>query len=66
MLKRELYEQSGVLHYWVADPATRTITVWDLVDDRYVEAHVVRDGHPVTIVAPVSIALTTEAVFGPA
>jgi Uma2 family endonuclease len=66
VLKRELYEQSGVLHYWVADPATRTITVWDLVDGRYVEAHVVRDGHPVTIVAPVSIALTTEAVFGPA
>ena len=66
VLKRELYEQSGVQHYWVADPATRTVTVWDLVDGRYGEARLVRDGHPVTIVAPVDLVLTAEAVFGPA
>lgn len=66
VLKRDLYEQSGVLHYWVADPDTRTITVWDLVDGRYGEARLVRDGHPVTIVAPVSLTLAAEAVFGPA
>ena len=66
VLKRELYEQSGVLHYWVADPATRTVAIWDLVDGRYEEARVVRDGQPVTIVAPVSLTLSAEAVFGPA
>ena len=66
ILKRELYEQAGVLHYWVADPATRTITVWDLVHGRYDEARVVRDAHPVTLVAPVSLTLTAEAAFGPA
>ena len=66
VLKRELYEQSGVLHYWVADPARRTVTIWDLADGRYAEAQVVSDAEPVTIVAPVSVTLTTEAVFGPA
>ena len=66
VLKRELYEQSGVLHYWVADPATRTVTVWDLAGGRYSTAVVVRDGRPAEIEAPVRLTLTSEAVFGPA
>jgi hypothetical protein len=55
-----------VLRYWVADPATRTVTVWDLVGGRYGEAHVVRDGTPVAVEAPVALTLTAEAVFGAA
>lgn len=66
VLKRDLYEQSGVRHYWVADPATRTLTMWDLVDGRYAAPQVVSDAQVVTIVAPVSLTITAEAVFGPA
>lgn len=39
--KRGIYEQAGVLHYWLADPVTPSITVLDLIDGRYQQtAHV--------------------------
>ena len=66
VLKRELYAQAGVQHYWVADPDARTVSIWDLTDGRYGEPRVLTDSGTVTIVAPVKITLTAEAVFGPA
>lgn len=41
LLKRGLYEDSGVASYWVVDPEGPSLLVLDLVDGRYVEtAHV--------------------------
>lgn len=38
VLKRALYEQSGVAHYWVVDPDEPSITTWTLEDGAYGEA----------------------------
>lgn len=44
LLKRGLYEESGVASYWVVDPDGPSLLVLDLVDGRYVEtAHVTGD-----------------------
>ncbi len=34
-LKRSRYEAAGCPSYWVIDPATPSITAWELVDGRY-------------------------------
>ena len=38
LLKRGLYEDSGVTSYWVVDPAEPSVLVLELEDGRYVEA----------------------------
>ncbi len=44
LLKRGLYEDSGVASYWVVDPERPSLLVLDLLDGRYAEtAHVVGD-----------------------
>ena len=35
ILKRAVYEESGVQHYWVVDPDEPAVTAWSLVDGRY-------------------------------
>jgi Uma2 family endonuclease len=37
ILKKGLYEDSGVSSYWVLDPEQQTLVAWDLSDGRYVE-----------------------------
>lgn len=64
VLKRELYEQAGVAHYWAADPERRTVLVWSLVDGRYGEPQVCGDGSPLVVSGPLPVTLTTEAIFG--
>ena len=55
--KRTLYEEAGVASYWLADPATPSITILELVDGRYVEiAHAIGD-QTIHLTNPVSIAL---------
>lgn len=44
VLKRSLYEQAGVQHYWVVDPEGPTVTGWRLVDGVFAEHDVVVDG----------------------
>jgi Uma2 family endonuclease len=41
LLKRGLYEQSGVRSYWILDPDKETLTVLELVNGAYVERDVV-------------------------
>lgn len=36
-LKRSRYESAGTPSYWVVDPIAPSITVWELVDEAYVE-----------------------------
>lgn len=56
-LKRARYETAGCPSYWVFDPAEPALTVWELVDGRYVErAHVTgQDMHTVTMPYPMTI-----------
>lgn len=44
VLKRSLYEQSGVAHYWVVDPQEPSITSWSLHEGSYGEPEVVTGG----------------------
>lgn len=44
VLKRSLYEQSGVAHYWIVDPHEPSITSWSLRDGSYGEPEVVTGG----------------------
>jgi Uma2 family endonuclease len=37
ILKKGLYEDSGVATYWVLDPDEESLVAWELVDGRYVE-----------------------------
>lgn len=37
-LKKSRYEASGIASYWVADPGTPSLTAWQLLDGRYVDA----------------------------
>lgn len=43
VLKREMYEQAGVLAYWIVDPSVPSVTVWELADGTYGEALLVTD-----------------------
>lgn len=38
LLKRGLYEESGVQAYWVVDPLEPSVQAWSLVDGRYADA----------------------------
>jgi Uma2 family endonuclease len=41
LLKRGIYEQSGVSSYWILDPERETLTVLELVDGVYFERDVI-------------------------
>lgn len=43
-LKRLVYEEHGVQHYWIVDPQGPSVRAMHLVDARYVDHAVVRDG----------------------
>jgi Uma2 family endonuclease len=42
LLKRGVYEESGVASYWIFDPKAEQLTVLELVDGHYVERAVVK------------------------
>ncbi len=52
VLKRELYEQSGVQAYWVVDSNESSITAWTLERGRYGEPMVVRGEEPLVAGRP--------------
>mgnify|MGYP003298560281 CR=1 FL=1 len=37
ILKKGLYEDSGVASFWVVDPEEESMTAWELADGRYLE-----------------------------
>jgi Uma2 family endonuclease len=63
--KRSLYEESGVAHYWLADPAEPSITVLELVHGRYEQTACARGGEVLTLSSPFDIDLVpTRLVLG--
>ena len=42
VLKRTLYERTGVPAYWLLDPETQQLTVLELAEGKYVETAVVK------------------------
>lgn len=55
--KRTLYEEAGVVSYWLADPATPSLTMLELVDGCYVQvAHAIGD-QTMHLTTPISITL---------
>ena len=55
LLKRGLYEEAGVRHYWVVDPVEESLTTWSLVDGRYGEARHARGNEALGINEPFAI-----------
>jgi Uma2 family endonuclease len=55
--KRTLYEEHGVAHYWLADPAAPAITVLDLVDGRYQQTVFAMGDQTIDIDVPFVVAL---------
>ena len=63
-LKRARYETAGSPSYWVFDPGEPTLTVWELVQGRYVErAHVTGD-EVCAVTAPYPMTLRPSELLG--
>lgn len=56
VLERALYEQTGVRHYWVVDPAGPAVEAWRLVDGTYQPDPVVDCGE-LTVTEPFRLRL---------
>ena len=55
--KKEIYEESGVRHYWLADPSEPSLTLLDLIDSAYVQSAQVTGGDVLEIERPVPMRL---------
>jgi Uma2 family endonuclease len=66
LLKRGVYEESGVPAYWLVDPAEPSVTVLELDDDgRYREVSVARGDESVRLERPFPVELVPAALVAP-
>ena len=63
VLKRALYEDSGVSSYWVVDPDEPSLLVLELQDGRYVEKARVTGDEAVELTAPFPVRVTPSALL---
>ena len=63
LLKRGLYEQAGVLSYWVVDPDEPSLLAWDLVDGAYVEVARVVGDEVAAMTRPYPVDVTPAALL---
>jgi Uma2 family endonuclease len=63
ILKKGLYEDSGVSSYWVLDPDEESLVAWDLVDGRYVETARVRGEEVFTTDRPFPLTTPVATLF---
>jgi Uma2 family endonuclease len=61
--KRSLYEEAGVAHYWLADPAEPSITVLDLVGGRYQQTATAHDDEVLELNAPFPITINVSELM---
>jgi Uma2 family endonuclease len=59
-LKKNKYEELGTPHYWVVDPMRPSITAWELVDGRYVEAGHAEGDEPLVLELPFPVRIVPQ------
>ena len=47
-IKFNLYEENGVLEYWIVNPLEESVLIYSLVNDKYVAAKPLIDGEKIT------------------
>ncbi len=57
VLKRELYQQSGVEQYWLVDPDEPSVTVWTRQGDRFGAEQVVARADVVELASPLRVSI---------
>lgn len=57
VLKHSVYADAGVASYWTVDPNEPSVTCWELVEGRYVEAGRAQDSETVTVSQPYEVTL---------
>jgi Uma2 family endonuclease len=63
VLKRALYEDSGVPSYWVVDPEEPSLLVLELQDGRYVETARATGGDVCELTAPFPVSVRAAALL---
>ena len=63
VLKRALYQQSGVANYWLVDPEAPAITAWTLSDGAYDEPVIVTGQQTLSATEPFPVAVTPAALL---
>ena len=63
VLKRALYEDSGVPSYWVVDPDEPSLLVLELEDGRYVERARVAGDEPAAVALPFPASVVPSALL---
>ena len=64
-LKRSRLEAAGCPAYWVVDPLEPSITVWELVDGKYVDRAYAVDDETVVLDRPFPVEITPSALRDP-
>ena len=64
ILKRSLYEDSGVASYWVVDLDVPSITVWTLGDRGYGEGLVTVGDERMDVTAPFEVSIVPSSLVG--
>jgi Uma2 family endonuclease len=59
-LKRSKYAALGTTSYWVVDPGAPSITAWELVDGRYVEAGHAEGDEPLVLERPFPVRIVPQ------
>jgi len=65
VLKRRLYAEHGVKHYWIIDPDTRTLEALELRDGLWVELGVYDENNTVAIAPFIEAELVIDRLFLP-
>jgi Uma2 family endonuclease len=58
--KRDMYEQAGIAHYWLADPAVPSLSILELIDGRYEQTRLARHGEAISLSRPFELELVPQ------
>jgi Uma2 family endonuclease len=63
-LNRAVYEESGVGSYWLLDPEREVLTVFELVDGRYIERAAVKGNESFEAEVPFPVRVVPAQLVG--